>query len=65
MFMRVDLTILKKIFLYIISVLYLSDMSFYFLPDNIRSRLFLGILGALIFFTHYTHKFKISKPIYL
>ena len=64
MFMRVNLTIFKKIFLYIISVLYLSDMPYYFLPDNIRSRLFLGILGVLIFFTHYTHKFKISKPIY-
>lgn len=62
--MRVDLTILKKIFLYIISVLYLSDMPFFFLPFNVRTRFFLGIIGGGIFFLHYLSRLKIKKVIF-
>ena len=62
--MRVDLTILKKIFLYIISVLYLSDMPFFFLPFNVRTRFFLGIIGRGIFFLHYLSRLKIKKVIF-
>lgn len=62
--MRVDLTILKKIFLYIISVLYLSDMPFFFLPFIVRTRFFLGIIGILIFFLYYLRHLKIKKEIF-
>jgi hypothetical protein len=62
--MRVDLTILKKIFLYIISVLYLSDMPFFFLPFIVRTRFFLGIIGILIFFLYYLRHLKIKEEIF-
>lgn len=55
---------IKKIFLYIVALLYISDLPFFFLPFNVRTRFFLGIIGGGIFFLHYLSRLKIKKVIF-
>ena len=57
------IALIKKTSLYIVALLYISDLPFFFLPFSVRTRFFLGIIGGGVFFLHYLGKFKLKKEI--
>ena len=44
------IALIKKTSLYIVALLYISDLPFFFLPFSVRTRFFLGIIGGGGFF---------------
>lgn len=56
--------VVKEVIFYLISTIYLVDVSFFFLPSIIRSRFFLGIIGLCIFlYSASRKKYRVNKYI--